>query len=165
VEHYGPVASKNLRGVLRQELLCNFGFEHMFLMADVLIDRFLEIIQDAEAIHGPLEPFHTVVYGYDSLKKFTYARQPYRVHLRGTRVSIITADEIAQLIAGASLPSLRSHIAVRILRSPVKSSTCSGHAVHSSERSDASEIIVRQLVGMGKGESDLRRESPVRASR
>jgi hypothetical protein len=51
------------------------------------------------------------------------------------------------------------------LRGPMKSSTRSDHAVHSSERSDASEIIVRQLVGMGKGESDLRRESPVRASR
>jgi hypothetical protein len=115
-DHYGPAASKNIRGILRQELLSNFGFEHMFLMADVLIDRFLKIIHDAEAIHGPLEPFQTVVYGYDKLKKFTYARQPYRLHLRGARVSIITAEEIAQLRAGVSLPQLRSEIAVRILR-------------------------------------------------
>jgi hypothetical protein len=115
-DHYGPGASKNIRGILRQELLSNFGFEHMFLMADVLIDRFLKIIHDAEVIHGPLEPFQTVVYGYDKLKKFTYARQPYRLHLRGARVSIITAEEIAQLRAGVSLPQLRSEIAVRILR-------------------------------------------------
>ena len=115
-DHYGPAASKNIRGILRQELLSNFGFESMFLMADVLIDRFLKIIQDAEAIHGPLEPFQTVVYGYDKLKKFTYARQPYRLHLRGARVSMITAGEIAQLRAGVSLPQLRSEIAVRILR-------------------------------------------------
>lgn len=115
-DHYGPAASKNIRGILRQELLSNFGFEHMFLMADVLIDRFLKIIHDAEEIHGPLEPFQTVVYGYDKLKKFTYARQPYRLHLRGARVSMITAEEIAQLRAGLSLPQLRSQIAVRILR-------------------------------------------------
>lgn len=115
-DHYGPAANKSIRGILRQELLSNFGFEHMFLMADVLIDRFLKIIHEAEAIHGPLEPFQTVVYGYDKLKKFTYARQPYRLHLRGARVTMVTAEEIAQLRAGVSLPQLRSEIAVRILR-------------------------------------------------
>ena len=30
-EYYGPAANKNLRGILRKELLTNFGFEHMFL--------------------------------------------------------------------------------------------------------------------------------------
>ena len=115
-DHYGPVCSKNLRGILRQELLTNFGFEHMFLMADVLIDRFMEIIENAEAIHGPLEPFQTVVYGYDRLRKFTYGRQPYRVHLRAARVSMITAQEMAKLRSGSRLPQLRSEMAVRILR-------------------------------------------------
>ena len=115
-DHYGPVVSKNLRGILRRELLTNFGFEHMFLMADVLIDRFLEIIEGAEAIHGPLEPFQTVVFGYDRRMKFTYGRQPYQVHLRGARVTIITAEELAQLRSGTSLPQLRSEIVVRILR-------------------------------------------------
>jgi hypothetical protein len=52
-----------------------------------------------------------------------------------------------------------------MMRIPMKSSTCSGHAVHSSERSDASKIIILQVVGMGKGESVLRRDSPLRASR
>jgi hypothetical protein len=52
-----------------------------------------------------------------------------------------------------------------ILRIPMKSSMCSGHAVHLSERSDASKIIIPQVVGMGKGESVLRRDSPLRASR
>jgi len=53
----------------------------------------------------------------------------------------------------------------RLLRRPMKSSTCSGHAVHSSERSDASKIIILQVVGMGKGDSILRRDSPFRVSR
>jgi hypothetical protein len=51
------------------------------------------------------------------------------------------------------------------LRRPTKSSTSSGHAVHPSERSDASTIIVHQVVGMHKAESVLRRDSPVRVSR
>lgn len=115
-ETYGPAVNKNIRGILRKELLTNFGFEHMFLMADVLIDRFLEIIQEVEAIHESLEPFQTVVYGYDKLKKFEFARQPYHLHLRAARVTMVTAEEIARLRDGASLPQLRSEMAVRILR-------------------------------------------------
>lgn len=46
----------------------------------------------------------------------------------------------------------------------MNSSTCSDQAVHPSERSDASKIIVHQLVGMSKGESVLRRDSPSSSS-
>jgi len=110
------VANKNIRAILRKELLSNFGFEHMFLMADVLIDRVLQIVKEADVISGQLEPFQTVVYGYDKLKKFQFARRPYQLDLRAARVHIITADEIAQLVDGASLPRLRSEMAVRILK-------------------------------------------------
>lgn len=115
-ETYGPAANKNIRAILRKELLTNFGFEHMFLMADVLIDRFLGIIQEAEVISGPLEPLQTVIYGYDKLKQFAFAHRPYQLHLRAARVTIITPEEIARLRDGASLPQLRSEMAVRILR-------------------------------------------------
>lgn len=115
-ETYGPAAHKNIRAILRKELLTNFGFEHMFLMADVLIDRFLGIIQEAEAISGPLEPLQTVVYGYDKLRQFEFARRPYQLHLRAARVTIVTPEEIAQLRDGVGLPQLRSEMAVRILR-------------------------------------------------
>jgi hypothetical protein len=88
----------------------------MFLMADILIDRFLEIVQEADVIGGYLEPFQTVIYGYDKLKKFEFARRPWHLHLRPARVSIVTAEEIAQLRDGVSLPQLRSEMAVRILK-------------------------------------------------
>ena len=52
-----------------------------------------------------------------------------------------------------------------IVRIPVKPSTCSGDVVHLSERSDASTGILPQVVGMGNGESVLRRDSPSRLSR
>jgi hypothetical protein len=113
---YGPVVDKNLRGMLRKELLTNFGFEQMFLMADVLIDRFLAIIEEADVLHGPLEPFQTVVYGYDKRKKFEFVRRPYHLHLRPARVTIVSAEELAQLCEGVSLRYLRGTRAVRILR-------------------------------------------------
>ena len=113
---YGAVANKNIRAILRKELLTNFGFEHMFLMADVLIERVLQIVKEADVIAGHLEPFQTVVYGYDKHRKFRFARRPYQLNLRAARVHIITSDEIAQLTHGASLPRLRSEMAVRILK-------------------------------------------------
>jgi len=113
---YGAVSNKNIRAVLRKELLTNFGFEHMFLMADVLIERVLQIVKEADVIVGHLEPFQTVVYGYDKHKKFLFARRPYQLDLRAARVHIITSEEIAQLTHGASLTRLRSEIAVRILK-------------------------------------------------
>jgi DNA-binding CsgD family transcriptional regulator len=115
-EFYGPASNKNLRSILRKELLTNFGFEQMFLMADVLIDRFLAIIHEADILHGPLEPFQTVVYGYDKLKKFEFVRQPYHLHLRPARVTMVTAEEMIRLRDGTSLPQLRAEMAVRILQ-------------------------------------------------
>lgn len=115
-EAYGPATNKNIRAILRKELLTNFGFEHMFLMADVLIDRFLAIIRQADVITGHLEPFQTVIYGYDRLKKFAFARPPYQLHLRAARVTIVTAEEMGRLRDGTSLPQLRCEMAVRILR-------------------------------------------------
>lgn len=115
-ETYGPAANKNFRSLLRHELLTNFGFEHMFLMADVLIERILTLVREADIIGGNLDSFQTVVYGYDKLKKFDFARRPYHLHLRAARVTIVTADEIARLRDGVSLPQLRAEMAVRILR-------------------------------------------------
>jgi biotin operon repressor len=113
---YGPAANKNIRAILRKELLTNFGFEHMFLMADVLIDRFLEIVQEADVIGGHVEPFQTVIYGYDKLKKFEFVHRLRDLHLRPARVSIVTTEEIARLRDGAGLPQLRGEMAVRILK-------------------------------------------------
>lgn len=51
-ETYSPAVSKNIRGILRKELLIHFGFEHMFLMADVLIDRFLRLSRKPMSFMG-----------------------------------------------------------------------------------------------------------------
>ena len=42
---YGPLAQKTLHNVLKRELVEQFGFENMGLIADGLIHRFLEIIE------------------------------------------------------------------------------------------------------------------------
>ena len=43
---YGPLTQKTLHSALKRELLTNFGFENMALIADLLIDRFLAIVRE-----------------------------------------------------------------------------------------------------------------------
>lgn len=43
---YGPLAQKSLSTILKRELMEQFGFENMGLIADILITRFLQIIAD-----------------------------------------------------------------------------------------------------------------------
>jgi hypothetical protein len=115
--HYSTLSAKNVRSVLQQELLTNFGFEHMFLVADLLVERFLAILQECHVLEGATEPFQTVVFGYDRYHQFEYMRRPWQVHLKAARVSLISGDELARLTQGtASLRDLTAEMAVRILK-------------------------------------------------
>jgi hypothetical protein len=115
--HYSTLSAKNVHSVLKQELLTNFGFEHMFLVADLLVERFLAILQECHVLEGATEPFQTVVFGYDRYHQFEYMRRPWQVHLKAARVSLIRSQELAQLAQGtASLRDLTAEMAVRILK-------------------------------------------------
>jgi len=115
--HYSTLSAKNVRSVLKQELLTNFGFEHMFLVADLLVERFLAILQECHVLEGATEPFQTVVFGYDRYHQFEYMRRPWQVHLKAARVSLISSEELARLTQGtASLHDLTAEMAVRILK-------------------------------------------------
>jgi len=115
--HYSTLSAKNVRSVLQQELLTNFGFEHMFLVADLLVERFLAILQECHVLEGATEPFQTVIFGYDRYHQFEYMRRPWQVHLKAARVSLISGDELARLTQGAaSLRDLTAEMAVRILK-------------------------------------------------
>lgn len=43
---YGPLAQKSLHNILKRELMEQFGFENMGLIADALVARFLHLIAD-----------------------------------------------------------------------------------------------------------------------
>ena len=63
-------------------------------------------------------------------------RHPERRNLTAEGVMLPVKGDVEVYAAGRCTGGPR-------VRSPMKSSTRSGHVVHSSERSDASEIIVR----------------------
>jgi hypothetical protein len=112
---YGPLSQKTLRSALKRELLTNFGFENMALVADLLIDRFLTIVDEFSVAPGRLQPYQTMVIGVDKREKFGYGTSISEVKLRPAVVSLITPEELLELAEGALLRAMQPRIAARII--------------------------------------------------
>jgi DNA-binding transcriptional ArsR family regulator len=112
---YGPLSQKTLRSALKRELLTNFGFENMALVADLLIDRFLAIVDEFSVAPGRLQPYQTMVIGVDKREKFGYGTSISEVKLKPAIVSLITPQELLELAEGAPVRALQPRIAARII--------------------------------------------------
>jgi hypothetical protein len=112
---YGPLSQKTLSSALKRELLTNFGFENMALVADLLIDRFLTIVDEFSVAPGRLQPYQTMVIGVDKREKFGYGTSISEVKLRPAVVSLITPEELLELAEGALLRAMQPRIAARII--------------------------------------------------
>jgi hypothetical protein len=53
---YGPLCQQTLEAVLKRELMTNFGFENMGVIAEVLIQRFLAIIEEYAPVNRGFAP-------------------------------------------------------------------------------------------------------------
>lgn len=113
---YGPLSQKTLRSALKRELLTNFGFENMVLVADLLIDRLLAIVDEFSLPPGRLHPYQTMVIGVDKREKFSYGTSIANVKLKPAIVSLITPAEIMELAEGAALRDLQPRMAARIIK-------------------------------------------------
>jgi len=112
---YGPLAQKTLHSALKRQLLTNFGFENMALIADLLIDRFLAIVDEFSVTSSRLQPYQTVIIGVDKREKFGYGTRIASVKLKPAIVSLITPEEILALAEGTPLRELRPRMAARII--------------------------------------------------
>ncbi|MBC8445913.1 MAG: DUF1670 domain-containing protein [Chloroflexi bacterium] len=113
---YGPLSQKTLHSALKRELLTNFGFENMALIVDLLIDRFLAVIDEFSVAAGRLQPYQTMVIGVDKGEKYGYGTRIADLKLKPAIVSLITPEEILELAEGAPLPEVRSRMAARIFK-------------------------------------------------
>lgn len=113
---YGPLSQKTLHSALKRELLTNFGFENMALIADLLIDRFLAIVEQFSADPTHLRPYQTLVIGVDKREKFGYGTRVANLKLKPAIVSLITPEEILELAQGTPLRELQPHMAARIIK-------------------------------------------------
>jgi transposase-like protein len=113
---YGPLSEKTLHSALKRELLTNFGFENMVLVADLLIERFLSITDEFSVAPGRLQPYQTMVIGVDKREKFGYGTSIANVKLKPAIVSLITPEEILELAEGTPLRELQPRMVARIIK-------------------------------------------------
>lgn len=113
---YGPLNQQTLEAVLKRELLTNFGFENMGVIADVLIQRFLDIIEEYAPLQKRLRPYQTLVLAVDKHEKFGYGKRMEQCQLVPVIVNLITPEELQELAEGAKTQELRPRIAARILK-------------------------------------------------
>ncbi len=97
-------------------MLTNFGFENMGAVADVLIERFLAIVEEYAPLQQRLRPYQTLVLAVDKNERFGYGKRMEQCQLVPVFITIITPEELQALADGARLHQLRPQIAARILK-------------------------------------------------
>jgi hypothetical protein len=113
---YGPLCQQTLEAVLKRELMTNFGFENMGVIADVLIQRFLALIEQYAPLQKRLRPYQALVLAVDKNEKFDYGKRMEQCQLVPVLVTLITPQELQQLADGATFSQLRPKITARILK-------------------------------------------------
>lgn len=113
---YGPLAQKTLHNVLKRELVEQFGFENMGLIADGLIHRFLEILEDFHPKRRILLPGQ-VLWLAVSRRHRTRLDQPlWRSKLVPVRLTLLDPDELIQASRGTPWKALRERRVVRLFK-------------------------------------------------
>jgi len=112
---YGPLAQKTLHNILKRELLEQFGFENMGLIADALIQRFLEILQDFDPKQNPILPGQLLWLAVSSRHKAQLHLPLWRQKLVPVRLTILHHNDLIQAAQGAHWDQLREQRIVRLL--------------------------------------------------
>jgi len=114
---YGPLAAKDLHAVLRRELMEQFGFEHMGLIAETLIKRFLEILDAFSPDRARLLPGQMLYLAVCKDQPAGFARPMIATRLVPVRLTLIAPEDLDAIANQRKIPSeLRPQIAARVLR-------------------------------------------------
>ena len=113
---YGPLCQQTLEAALKRELMTNFGFENMGVVADVLIERFLAIVEEYAPEQKRLRPYQVLVLAVDKNEKFGYGKRMEQCQLVPVILTLVTPEELQQLANGTKLRELRPLVVARILQ-------------------------------------------------
>jgi hypothetical protein len=114
-ENYGPLLEKDIRTILKRELLTNFGFDNMGAIADLLIDRFLTIIQEHTTTKDQIQPYQTIILAVDKKQRRGKSKTMAMTKLKPVLINLMTIEERQRLANGESIRNIRPDMAVRIM--------------------------------------------------
>ncbi len=113
---YGPLSQKNIKSLLKRELITNFGFENMAVIADVLIERFLKIVDEHYVEKDRIKPYQTIALAVDKNQKIGYGKTMEKTKLIPVTINLITQEELLELASGVKLRDMQPKIVARILK-------------------------------------------------
>ncbi len=113
---YGPLSQKNIKSLLKRELITNFGFENMAIIADVLIDRLLKIVDEHYVEKDRIKPYQTIALAVDKNQKIGYGKTMEETKLIPVTINLITHEELLELASGKKLRDMQPKMVARILK-------------------------------------------------
>lgn len=103
---YGPSQEKTLHNLLKRELVLNFGYENKLKIADVLIESFLEIIDQYGHDKETLKP-HQILWPAVSVDDYPgYGKTMAMTKQVSVVLTLWTSEELEQLAQGQNPKSL-----------------------------------------------------------
>jgi Protein of unknown function (DUF1670) len=114
---YGPLAQKTLPNILKRELMEQFGFENMGLIADRLIERFLEILDRYRSDKVRLLPGQALWLAVAVDEKCGYGKTMMRSRLVPVTLTLVAPSDIEQMAAERkTFKELRPQLVARLLK-------------------------------------------------
>jgi hypothetical protein len=114
---YGPLTAKTLQTILRRELMEQFGFEHMGLIADALIGRFLQIVDQFSPDHVRLAPGQVLWLAVAKDARGGPNKTMLATRLVPVRLTLVAPEDLDQIANHRKIPrELRPQVAARLLR-------------------------------------------------
>jgi hypothetical protein len=96
--------------------MTHFGFDNMGVIADVLIQRFLALIEEYAPLERRLRPYQALVLAVDKNERLGYGKRMESCQLVPVIVTLVTPEELQALADGAKPHELRPQMAARILK-------------------------------------------------
>lgn len=114
---YGPLAQKTLHNILKRELLEQFGFENMGLIADALICRFLKILDEYTPERIQLLPGQLLWLAVATNEKADYGKTMLKSKLVPVVVTVISSEDLEFMAEEkVTFGELRPKVVARILK-------------------------------------------------
>lgn len=114
---YGPLADKTIHNILKRELIEQFGFENMGLIADSLINRFFEITNQYAPLNKRLLPGQILWLAVAVDEKIGYGKTMVQSKLVPVILTLVTPNDLELMAENkASFKDLRPKTVARILK-------------------------------------------------
>jgi len=113
---YGALLGKDLRSILKRELLTNFGFQEMGAIADLLIDCFLKIYKEHTKEKDEILPYQTVVLAVDKNQRRGKGKTMAMTKMKPVVINLMTLTERQRLVDGESITKIRPDMATRMMK-------------------------------------------------